>query len=667
MCCQHSTSIYNFMSISGFRVAFLLAVAFIFLSGIAVPSTLWSIDFQPVSADELKMTSEPKAPGAPAIILFREVDRDDNESSTHEDDYVRVKILTEEGRKYADVEIPYWKGNLKITKFHARTIKPDGSIVNFDGKPFEKTIVKARGVKILAKTFTMPEVVVGSILEYGYRIEFSSEYVFDSHWIVSDELFTKSAKFTLKPSALYLLKVHWNELPPAVKPVQEKRDIHLDVNDIPAFRVEDFMPPEDEMKARVDFTYTRSIEKDPVKFWKEFGKNCESYLDDYINKPKAVDQALAQIVSPNDSAEVKLEKLYARVQQIRNISFEQEKTAQEEKRDKDKWPKNVEELWKLQHGTTVQLNWLFLALTRAAGIDASDVWVSDRSSYFFDSDTMNVNRLNSDVVLVKLNGKDLYLDPGSPFITFGMLPWSETGVKGYKVDKDGGSWVITVLPDSSKSRILRKGEFKLTDSGDLEGKVTVTFTGLEASRRRAEERFADDAARKKYLEDDVKEWVATASEVELTSPPDWKGSSASMMAVFSLKLPGWASAAGRRSLLPTGVFCAMEKHLFEHAQRVHPIYFQFPFQREDDVTIELPSGWQIANLPPSQKKDRGRVVYTSDAKDEKGALRLHRTLSLDLMLLNAENYPALQHFFQEVRTLDEQQVLLQPPTDSARN
>ena len=120
------------------------------------------------------MTSEPKAPGAPAIILFRQVDRDDNQSGTHEDDYVRVKILTEEGRKYADVQIPYWKGNLKITKFHARTIKPDGSIVNFEGKPFEKTIVKAHGVKLLAKTFAMPEAGVGSILEYSYRIEFDS-------------------------------------------------------------------------------------------------------------------------------------------------------------------------------------------------------------------------------------------------------------------------------------------------------------------------------------------------------------------------------------------------------------------------------------------------------------------------------------------------------------
>ena len=35
-------------------------------------------DWRAISPDELKMTSDPQAPGAPAIILWRQVDRDDN-------------------------------------------------------------------------------------------------------------------------------------------------------------------------------------------------------------------------------------------------------------------------------------------------------------------------------------------------------------------------------------------------------------------------------------------------------------------------------------------------------------------------------------------------------------------------------------------------------------
>ena len=126
-------------------------------------------DWRPISPEELKMTSEPQAPGAPAIILWRQVDRDDRGLTAHENDYIRIKILTEEGRKYADVELPFSKsiGN-NVVHINARTIAPDGSITNYDGKVFDKYIVKAKGLKYMAKTFTLPTVQVGSIIEYSY-------------------------------------------------------------------------------------------------------------------------------------------------------------------------------------------------------------------------------------------------------------------------------------------------------------------------------------------------------------------------------------------------------------------------------------------------------------------------------------------------------------------
>lgn len=119
---------------------------FVFLATL-IPNSVWAVGFQPVSPDELKMTSEPKAPGAPAIILFRVVDRDDRGQTAHEDVYFRIKIFTEEGRKYADIEVPFFKQEGNIVNLHARTIEPDGTIVNFSGKAFDKMIVKARGVK----------------------------------------------------------------------------------------------------------------------------------------------------------------------------------------------------------------------------------------------------------------------------------------------------------------------------------------------------------------------------------------------------------------------------------------------------------------------------------------------------------------------------------------
>ena len=103
---------------------------------------------------------------------------------------------------------------------------------------------------------------------------------------------------------------------------------------------------------------------------------------------------MAEIVSAGDSPEVKLQKIYARVQQVRNTSYEVEKTEQEQKRSKEKEPGNVEEVWKKQYGSGVELTWLFLALTRAAGFQADGMWVSERQNYFFSPQSMDGRKLD---------------------------------------------------------------------------------------------------------------------------------------------------------------------------------------------------------------------------------------------------------------------------------
>jgi transglutaminase-like putative cysteine protease len=620
------------------------------------------------------MTSEPQAPGAPAVILYKQVDRDDNIRTSHEDNYVRIKILTEEGRKYADVELEYLKERTDISGIKARTIRPDGSIANFDGKVFDKTIAKAKGIKYLAKTFTLPDVQVGSIIEYSYTRNFAEYYIFDSHWVLSDELFTKHAKFSLKPYSGegWSVRWTWQYLPEGTVTPKEGPDsiVRLEAVNIPAFRTEDFMPPADELKARVDFIYSDEYvdTKEPDKFWRNTGKKLNGKLENFAGKRKAMEQAVAQIVSPGDSPEVKLQKIYVRVQQLRNTTYEVEKTQQEQKREKQKDAENVEDLWKLGYGNGRDLTWLFLGLARAAGLEAYGVWTADRQHYFFHPAIMDSQRLDANVVLVKLNGNDLYFDPGSAFIPYGFLPWEETGVEGLKLDKDGGSWVTTVMPASSMSKINRTANLKLVaDTGSLEGKLIVNYTGLEASRRRREERNEDETERKKFLEDEVREFVPSAIDVELTNKPDWAASTDSLVAEFDLKVPGWVSGAGRRALLPVGLFGATEKHLFDHAERAHPIYFDFLFQRVDDITVELPDGWKVTTIPDG-RDDPGKVIaFSTKAGVENNKLHLSRKLDVNTPLLDQKYYGALRNLFMAVRASDEQQIVLQPGATAAVN
>lgn len=658
------------------RVVFiaLCAVTLVFAVGKFNPAPVSAgVGFQPISPEELKMTSEPLAPGAAAVILYRQVDRDDNSLTGHEDNYIRIKILTEEGRKYADVEIPFFKESETVAAIKGRTTRADGSVTDFDGKVFERPVAKSRESRYLAKTFTLPNVEVGSIIEYSFTYNFQEHYIYESHWILSEDLFIKHAKFSLRPYnstySHYILRWTWQGLPAGLAPAEgPDHIIRMEVNNIPAFQTEDFMPPANELKKRVDFIYEEAFgEHEPDKFWKAVGKKRNGQLESFVGKRKAMEQAVAQIVSPSDAPEVKLRKIYDRVQQIRNTSYELQKTEKEEKRAKEKPAENVEEVWKRGYGDGMQLTWLYLALVRAAGLEAYGCWVSGRGQYFFEPKLMQSGKLNANVVLVKLNGKELYFDPGAEFTPFGLLTWSETGVPGLRLDNDGGSWIQTTLPASAESRIERKAKLLLSDTGDLEGKLTVTYTGLEAMYHRLDVRHSDEVARKKSLEDRVKTQVPAAMEVELSNKPDWSGSETPLVAEFDVKIPVWASQAGKRMVVPAAIFTGAEKHLFEHTNRVHPIYFEYPYEKDDDVTIDLPAGWQVSSVPAAQSQDGHVVAYTMKVENGKDSLHLTRKLTVDFLILEPKYYPALRNFFQVVRTGDEEQIVLQPGTSHASN
>ena len=53
-------------------------------------------------------------------------------------------------------------------------------------------------IKFLAKTFTMPDVTVGSIIEYKYKIDWPG-IIIDNSWTIQHELYTVKESFRMKP------------------------------------------------------------------------------------------------------------------------------------------------------------------------------------------------------------------------------------------------------------------------------------------------------------------------------------------------------------------------------------------------------------------------------------------------------------------------------------
>jgi hypothetical protein len=622
-------------------------------------------DFKPIPADELALKGDPKAPGAHAIILLWTDDEDDTES--REDHYFRIKILTEEGKKYADVEIPYFKNIAAVTDIKARTIHPDGTIYPFTGKPFDKTVVKSRGVKYLAKTFTLPDVQPGSIIEYRYRVGWDQNTLYSTHWSLQRDLFVKKAIFTLKPYTAGPYATVWLTLGlPANKTLVKKgTSYELQLEDLVAFEEERLSPPERELKPRIEFFYRTNDMEQGDKFWQKVGKENNSKVESFIGHRGEIARVANETVSASDDPETKLRKLYARAQKIRNLSFERDKTEQEDKRDKLKLANNVEDILKNGYGSHIGINRLFAGLARAAGIDATILKVSQRDDYFFMKGLLDERQLNSEIVHARVAGKDFYLDPGLPMCPFGLISWENTGVQAIELGKDGGTFVQTPQPSGKNGIMRRLAKLKYVDGG-MKGTVSVSFEGQQALTRRLIAINNDETDQKKSLEDEVKRWLPAGSEVKLAKITNATDPEKPLVTDFDVELPAIASNVGSRILLPISVFQASNDNPFKHEKRVHPVYYDYPFQELDQVMIELPPDLKVESLPAAQKQAPEFAYYDAVWEQQGNVVVLKRRFTIPGILYRTDMYPGLRSFYEKVNTTDQESVVLRAQTVSAK-
>jgi len=158
-----------------------------------------------------------------------------------------------------------------------------------------------------------------------------------------------------------------------------------------------------------------------------------------MDKEKVMEQAVRNLVAPGDSEEAKLRKIYARVQQVRNLAFERSRSEEEEQRDKLQDNKDVQDVWERGYGYGSDINMLFAALARAAGFEASMIRLASRRRNFFYPEVPNAAQLSTSVVAVHLSGRDFYVDPATKFCPYGLLPWEETSVGGCDLPRRAGS------------------------------------------------------------------------------------------------------------------------------------------------------------------------------------------------------------------------------------
>jgi hypothetical protein len=415
------------------------------------------------------------------------------------------------------------------------------------------------------------------------------------------------------------------------------------------------------------FFYINPAISAPDKFWQDAGKKWNDDVEHFIGNRKEVAQAAAEAIGSETDPEQKLRKLYARAQQIRNLSYERERTDVEQKKEHLKDNQNAGDVLARGTGYRDDITRLFVALARAGGFDASIVRVGNRQAKLFDKVLLSRRQLDTEIALVNLGGKDLFLDPGTQLCPYGYIRWVRTSGEGLKLDKKGGIFVTVPAATYDKASIERIANVELAADGTLSGTAIVRFKGGEALEHRLDAVDSDDAGKKKDLETELQGWLPSGALVKLTNVEGWTAIDQPLVATFHVELPSYASAAGKRLLVPAYLFQAKQLDAFKHAERKFPIYFPYAFGEGDRVNMKIPSGYSLESVPQQQTARLNYAGYQNLAQFDGTTLVTQRVLQVNGIFFRLDVYSEFRDFFNKVQAGDEQQVVLREGAANAQN
>lgn len=630
-----------------------------------------------ITPEELKMKDVASAKGGKAVILYYSVDSDNNHAM--ETISIRMKILSEEGRKYANIEIPYIEKYSKIEAVRARTIASDGTIEEYAGQPVDNELIKAKKFRVHRKVITLAKVQVGTIIEYSYQRHTKGKvpdlfthpggYLIDgaytypaATWEVQRDLFVQHERFVLHRPKDTAVRVHMQG-DVHTNDVQTMPDgsMVLELKDIPAYEEEEYAPSEENLKTKVNLYYSVGF-LGPESYWNALGMRRGRGVDSYVGNSKAIREEAMRLAARGENDEAVLRKLYARAQEIRNLSHEGEKTEKQLKQENLKDNNNAEDVLKHGYGWGNEPNLLFVALARAAGFQASPLLLASKNRMAFDKELPDEDQLTAMVVLVRKASASWYLDPASPLCPFGLLPWEESHSAGITANATGPMIGTTPLAKPSDALTEKEGTFRLGEDGKLTGTVKISYQGQESFYRRREFFRKDEAARKDDMESALRKSLYNGATIKLISMDGWSNPDVPLRAEFEVEIANFASAAGKRLVMPVGVFEANETTPFSSMTRVHPICFDYPAETHNRVTIQLPPSLRAEAIPADQVSDQNAVYYKREIKQDGKRLVLNRTFRVSGDCYATTAYPALKLFYERVLTGDAANLTIVPAT-----
>ena len=644
------------------------------------PSQRTSIPYNFVSkADEAQieilLTDAPDAddyPDSGAVVLWETEVMNVNEDSSYIYSTRRiVKIFNDTGHKFGKVSIPYTRGNDDITIHHARTLAPDGRVIDLDQRAIVKNIPPPSAVEaglfVDARLmhFSMPEMSDNCIIDYAYSSNNRGHLMQGEFWhqvYFQTSVPVQHYRFTIHAPTKKAVYYQANspqpiEGEPTITENRYTRTYTFEMRDVPPLREEAFMP------AVEDLAYSINISS--LESWDKLMEWYGTLIREQDHVTPEIEQKTKDLLRGAWSRKEKIKRLYEYVAtNIDYVGIELGIWAIK--------PHSAPEIFKEGYGDCKDKTTLLSTMLSAVGIQSYPVLISAGESSRVIREIPSLSYFNHMILAVEENGTSglIWLDATAETCAFGDLPAS-----------DQDRWALIVNPDflmreregtdqgltskavettSNPEEIgemreqlyrfaksptieaavnLKSVETRIQVEDDLSVEVTQTLsvTGAFNTKLRSQLKYINPDGQSKFFHEYME--LDDRAKLEKISISNLNAMGDELKIVLTWRCEDYLFAIGQQYVLELPLVKHPYAALLSEESRTHSVALGKTVTFMDEVTVNLSSQFSVDSVP-EDREINNRVgfidlKYTKSKRKMvmKQTLRFHRpTVLVDEIL-----------------------------------
>ena len=577
---------------------------------------------------------------------------------------VRIKILKDKGLDYANIKIKFLsKSNYEdITSISGVTYNIDNS-GNVTTTKLEKSSIFKKPVtnRVSEVVFTMPDVKVGSVIEYKYTDNKESYWDLDD-WYFQDDIPTRQSTYRILVPSIFRFV---NQVLAYQEVNVDKEDVSENlptpggiisynsvertytIKNVPALRDEPFMGAAKDYLQRVIFqlsqiVYPSGEVQEVMSTWPKLTKELLDD-DDFGGQLKknirtgTLDDSLKLIKSDYK----KMVAIYDYVQ--RNMNWNGAESLYSSSGIKSAWDK--------KSGSNSEINLILINLLRDAGLKAYPLLVSTK-----DNGTVNtlypfLDQFNNTMACVMIGDKKYTLNAADKYNPAYLIPYDVLNNEAFIVDDQLGGWIV-LADDKGKYENVVSIFSEITPDGFMKGQATVFSYGYSKNPR-VEKWKEDKKSFENYFSKSFTGLKLDTIEVENA---DVDTLPLRQQVKFSLPV----NQSGGYEYFPLNLFQGLEKNPFIADQRSTDVDFGYKQSFQISGKIYIPDGYEFEELPknmrmimPDTSIDLKRLMQA-----DSNSIDVRITVDFQKPVYSANDYPMLKEFYKKLfATLNEQVVI----------